>query len=501
MKGKKISRRQFLRSGAVIVGSGTVALGFLGCRSLTSATFEISPDALTFNRYSDLVPDPNGLLDLPSGFTYRILSQTGERMDDGLLVPGCHDGMAAFPGPNGKTILVRNHEMEIDPVGTGPLNSGAKEIGKIGRGKLYDPGKGTKPPLGGTTTLIYDTRTGALEKHYMSLAGTLRNCAGGPTPWNSWLSCEETVQRAEETFEKDHGYNFEVPASAGGLVTPVPLVAMGRFNHEAVAVDARTGIVYQTEDRNDGLIYRFIPNHPGELTAGGRLQALRIRDMKSAETRNWKSWIDTIFRWTYDPIPVGQPMDVEWVDIENVESPQDDLRYQGREEKGAARFARGEGMWYGGDAIYFVCTNGGLHRVGQVWRYRPSPFEGTSAEDKRPGQLELFIEPNNGNLLENGDNVTISPCGDLILCEDGSQSQFLVGVTPDGKLYKFAKNVLNTSELAGATFSPDGSTLFVNIQRPGMTLAITGPWQSLATAFKPANQRNAELTRPDRRIG
>ena len=250
---------------------------------------------------------------------------------------------------------------------------------------------------------------------------------------------------------------------------------MGRFNHEAVAVDPKSGIVYQTEDRHDSLIYRFIPDVPGKLARGGRLQAMAIRDMKSADTRNWKGWADKVFPWTYDAIAVGEKMEVVWVDIQNVESPKDDLRLQGF-DKGAARFARGEGMWHSNDSIYFVCTNGGYRKKGQVWRYIPSPFEGTPAEDKQPGTLELFIEPNNSDLLENGDNITVAPWGDLILCEDGPGTQFIVGVTPQGKLYRFAKNSRNRSEFAGATFSPNGSTLFVNIQGAGMTLAITGPW-------------------------
>ena len=195
---------------------------------------------------------------------------------------------------------------------------------------------------------------------------------------------------------------------------------------------------------------------------------MTIQGMKSADTRNWKQWVDKIFPWTYDAaVAVGQKMEVTWVDIQNVESRKDDLRLQGF-DKGAARFARGEGMWYSDNTIYFICTNGGYRKKGQVWRYIPSPFEGTSAEDKQPGILEIFIEPNNSDLLENGDNMTVTPWGDLILCEDGPGTQFLVGVTPEGKLYRFAKNSRSTSEFAGATFSLDGSTLFVNIQGAGI---------------------------------
>ena len=242
---------------------------------------------------------------------------------------------------------------------------------------------------------------------------------------------------------------------------------MGRFRHEAIAVDPRSGAVYQTEDRGDGLFFRFLPHEPGKLAKGGRLQALKIRDKARADTRNWYG----------SDLTVGQKLSVEWVDISNVEAPDDDLRYQGCFERGAARFARGEGCWFGHDSVFFACTNGGLKRKGQIFRYRPSPVEATSGEAAQPGTLELYIEPNDGKLIENADNLTIAPWGDLIVCEDGTDPQFLVGITPSGKIYKLART--NLGELAGAVFSPDGSTLFVNIQTPGVTVAITGPWKSL----------------------
>ena len=212
----------------------------------------------------------------------------------------------------------------------------------------------------------------------MSLTGTIRNCAGGSTPWNTWVTCEETVQKVETTYEAEHGYNFEVPVSTDiGLADPIPLKAMGRFNHEAIAVDPKSGIVYQTEDRHDSLIYRFISDKPGELAAGGKLQALKIRDLKSADTRNWRSRMQKVFRWTYNPIPVGETFAVEWVDIENVESPEDDLRMQGTEGKEAAKFARGEGIWYGGDS-----ENGEFYIGLHEWRYC---VQGTN--------LEIHTEP------------------------------------------------------------------------------------------------------------
>ena len=241
---------------------------------------------------------------------------------------------------------------------------------------------------------------------------------------------------------------------------------MGRFNHEAIAVDPKSGIVYQTEDREDSLIYRYIPNKKGQLAAGGRLQALVIIDAPSLDTRNWE---ETLVR-------PGEPMAVRWIDMDRVRSPKDDLRRRGF-AKGAARFARGEGMWYGQEAIYFACTSGGPNHKGQVWRYFPSANEGTSAEKKNPGRLELFVEPNDGGIVDMADNLTISPWGDVILCEDGPEDQYLVGVSPAGQFYQLGHNAYNQSEFAGSVFSPNGETLYVNIQNPGLTLAIQGPWQ------------------------
>jgi secreted PhoX family phosphatase len=254
------------------------------------------------------------------------------------------------------------------------------------------------------------------------------------------------------------------------LANPEPLKALGRFRHEAVAVDPRSGVVYQTEDLNDGCIYRFIPHQAGRLAAGGKLQALAIHDRKSLDTRNWPDGSPGDHH-----VDVGRSLPVAWVDLDQIDAPDDDLRLRAQ-AAGAARFARGEGMWYGRDAVYFCCTNGGRIKAGQVWRYVPSPHEGQPGEAGDPGRLELFVEPNDTNLLENGDNITVAPWGDLVICEDGEGIQHLVGVTPAGELYKIGRTRLAHDEFAGATFSPDGRTLFVNLQGAGLTLAITGPW-------------------------
>ena len=452
------TRRDFLRL------SSLYAVGFLGLRELAS---QPTPAAIAPG-FGPLEDDPAGLLRLPRGFRYTIFSRTGEEMADGLLVPGKHDGMAAFPGPEGRTILVRNHELESAWTRYSPFGPDHERLRRVPPQKIYDAGRGVAPNLGGTTTLVFDPRTQRLETHFLSLAGTVRNCAGGPTPWGTWITCEEVNDAGEPFAEQPHGYNFEVPpATEPGLAEPVPLKAMGRFRHEAVAVHPATGAVYQTEDLGDGLLYRFLPTQPGRLALGGRLQALAIRDWKTADTRNWDA---TRF-------PVGRRFAVEWIDLEDIENPANDLRKRGA-AAGASIFARGEGAYWADDGAYFAMTTGGWAQRGQVFRYRPSPHEGTAAEKDAPGTLELFIEPNDSAVLSHCDNLAAAPWGDLVLCEDTDKACRLIGVTRDGRFYPIAENTEPGRELAGACFSPDGSTLFVNVQTPGYTIAITGPWPS-----------------------
>ena len=469
------SRRRFLST------SAAAAAGFAGLNQFATWAYgsESPGDGL-----GPLLADPKGILDLPNGFSYQVLSTAGDRMDDGFLVPLLPDAMATFGDGKGKTILLRNHEMGYGSWRGDFDEEQAKLLGALPEHLTYDATRDDGHCMGGVSTIVYDTRSGLVESEFLSLVGTVRNCAGGLTPWNTWITCEETTQSADDVFSKDHGFNFEVTASAKQqLQEPVRLPDMGRFNHEAVAVDPASGIVYETEDAGDSLIYRYLPNKPGHLVEGGRLQALALREQASCDTRNWlEDGMDP-----EDPaarpkteIETGTRFDVRWIDMQEIDSPSGDLRLRGF-DRGAARFARGEGMWYGEGSVFFVCTSGGRWHQGQIWRYTPSPVEGTDGELAKPGQLELYCEPKERGLIENADNLTVAPWGDVIVCEDGGGVDFLVGITPDGQLYRLARNALSEAELAGATFSPDGSTLFVNIQGDGLTLAITGPWPTRAS--------------------
>ncbi len=464
------TRREMLRAGAAI------SMGFLGLRQWLASGGRV--DVLEDAGFGPLTPDPHGVLDLPAGFSYRIFSKQGERMDDGLFVPGLHDGMATFPDPDGLTILVRNHEVHRHGPRYGAFGWQNELLGTVDRSKVYDAGFGRDPSLGATTTLVYDTHRQELRQHSLSLAGTNYNCAGGPTPWGSWISCEETQQTADAEHEHDHGFAFEVPATTKiALADPVPIKAMGRFKHEAIAVEPASGVIYQTEDIGDGLFYRFIPHEPSQLLKGGRLQALSVTDQPSLDTRNWPEPDEEGNRVGPATVRVrpGERLPVRWIDLDEVESPEGDLRLRGF-ESGAAKFSRGEGLWFGRDAAFFACTDGGPAQRGQIWRYTPSPHEGTDDETTQPGELELFIESEDDSILRNCDNVTVSPWGDLIVTEDGRGPDKIVGITPEGEMYLLAVNKLSSSELAGATFSPDGSTLFFNIQNEGVTVAVTGPW-------------------------
>jgi len=426
---------------------------------------------------TQLVGDPGGILDLPPGFGHTIVSRAGEPMLDGFRVPVAHDGMAAFPGDDGRFFLVCNHEVKPAMLSGGAFGDGYSSLSEAVLERLYDRGGGATPGPGGTTTAVYDPATRKTERQFLSLGGTEINCAGGPTPWGSWLSCEECFASPGTTLlpfpgytrDERHGYVFEVPARAAGLVEAVPIRAMGRFEHEACAVHEPTGIVYMTEDRRHGLFYRYLPDIPGKLARGGRLQALAMVDRSAQTTHNWSS--------TPDLAP-NRRHRTRWIDLDDVDPEQNDLRLRGAAQ-GAATFARGEGLTVAGDRFAFTCTIGGPARLGQVFTYRPSPFEGTAREGEDPGVLSLIAEADGASLLRNADNLTMAPWGDLIVCEDTSEHCGLVGIRPDGRQYAIADNPYSNSELAGACFSPDGEILFVNIQYPGMTLAITGPWESL----------------------
>ena len=437
-----LNRRNFIGA----TGAAFSGLLLNGCTG-RSAPLTSAPSS--FADYGPLVPDPAGMLDLPRGFSYRLLSSLGNAMSDGCTVPDKADGMGCFSLGNDEIVLIRNHELVPADDAGGVLAKG------------FGTRDGAIVP-GGTTSIVLDATTLEVKREFRSLAGTIRNCSGGITPWGSWLTCEEAPtgpgQRFGEGLAENHGWVFEVPANATGLIDAVPLKAMGRFNHEAACVDPRTGIVYLSEDRDDSVLYRFVPTTPGRLGDGGLLQAMVVEGL--SDTRNWTS----------ADMAVGSRHTVRWIDCDDVGSPNDDLRSRAA-AKGAAVVARGEGIHTGTDEIFVCSTNGGQRKLGQIFRLVP----GTGGE---PDQIELFFESQSKDQFNYGDNLTVGPNGHLIVCEDQYTEvvdNHLRGITPDGRAYTLGRLRIQT-ELAGGCFSPDGKWFFVNAYSPTRTLAITGPW-------------------------
>ena len=415
------------------------------------------------------------LLSLPEGFRYLSFGWTGDPLADGTPTPAMHDGMGVVAVNGDVVTLVRNHEVGGKP--------GSTYVAANAGVPVYDPLAG-----GGTTTLRFSTAGGGrwLEAR-PSLAGTMVNCAGGPTPWGSWLTCEESADGPHTGHRRTHGWVFEVPAE--GRASAEPLTGLGAFLHEAVAIDPVTGIVYETEDWAPGGFYRFLPKTPGRLADGGRLQMLKLRAAPNAKVH-----VNGRAVPVYDlgvGHATGSRWDVEWVDIEDPTrqfqhgSVQGGVRTQGFVQ-GASAVRRGEGCWFGDGRVFFSSTSGGAAQQGQVFMLDP-----------RTQVLTLLYESPGKHALGMPDNLALSPRGGLALCEDGDNlPQHLRGLTLAGEVFPLLANHMDLSktgsgalrrpsgrlfegdfrggELAGVAFH--GDWLFFNIQRPGVSFAVTGPW-------------------------
>ena len=487
------SRRNLLKSVA-----GVSALPFVGAFVALQ-----TQQTLAANGTTALIDSPYGpispvndmttglpLLQLPPGFTYKSFGWRGDTMADGKPCPGGHDGMGVIvsrkAGRSSELVLVRNHEI-----------GAAAAANFLNAQGVYDAGPNTFGSNnrfgGGTTNLVF--RDGNWVSMTPSLGGTQANCAGGITPWGTWLTCEEVGSDAVSASGRKHGYVFEVAADPA-QTTGQPIIGMGRFAHEAAAVDPATGNVYETEDSSGKSgFYRYVPDvkngAPGSLALGGMLQMAKVKGQANVNLGTAQLNSRYELEWVNIANPDqnrGNATGPTGVSITNAAGP----FVQGWIQ-GALRMNRGEGIWYAQGKMYVMDTSGGAVSRGAIWELDLATQVLTCIYSS-PSQLV-------GNM---GDNLTVSPRNAILVCEDASTAatdqfgfgQRLMGITDGGDAYIFAKNNIvlteaqlhgagklaslagdrRSNEFAGACFDPTGRYLFVNIQTPGVTFAIAGPW-------------------------
>ncbi|MEU9641423.1 alkaline phosphatase PhoX [Streptomyces sp. NPDC048188] len=383
-----MDRRTLLRTAVV---GGSAALGGTLWRSAAYAA-PAQPGSGPYGALGSA--DANGLR-LPAGFTSRVIARSGQKVaGTSYTWHSAPDGGACYADGSG-WIYVSNSEVN---------------------------------PSGGASAVRFSS-TGAVTSAYRVLSGTRQNCAGGRTPWNTWLSCEEV----------DRGYVYET--DPWGVKAAVRRDAMGRFKHEAAAADPVRKVVYLTEDVTDGCFYRFRPATWGDLSSG-TLEVLVAGSAAGGPVT-----------WARVPDPSGATATRDQV-------------------PGAKRFNGGEGCYYADDTCWF--TTKGDNRV---WQY-----------DASAGTIELAYDD---SLVTSGtapltgvDNVTGTSSGDLFVAEDGGNMEICV-ITPDDVIAPFLRvDGQSGSEITGPAFSPDGTRLYFSSQRGtsgsssgGITYEVRGPFR------------------------
>jgi secreted PhoX family phosphatase len=458
--------RRYSRRDALALGSAALAVAATG----SATAFGRSRPGPGFG---PLTERPDAIA-LPRGFQYRVLSVMDEPMSDGKPTPGDPDGMIAVRGPGNTTVLIRNHELGfMDLHVTGVMGD--------------NPYTGGDPEERGGTTAVFVSRDRRNVRDFVTSSGTRNNCAGGGTPWGTWLTCEEDRNPG-------HGFVFEVLwQDPEGSLTRQPIMDMGYFSHEAIDINPTTGIAYLTEDDFRGgdtvpgsdprisYFYRYLPDDrtpaPGALQRGGRLQALAIEELGTSPSARTADFFDE-----------GQRFGVVWKDVSPADPP------TSAEAQNCVRFNRLEGAHFAGGAFWFDDTVGGgnaQNRRGQMFRLIPGASESAPGADT----LELFLESSSENEMEAPDNVYVTPWGDVWFAEDGPGFNRVMGITPGGETYEFARTI--GSEFAGPTFSPDGRTFFLNAQDHQTTYAIWGPF----ARHNRARRRRMAHAAPPARLG
>ncbi|NUT42930.1 MAG: DUF839 domain-containing protein [Thermoactinospora sp.] len=382
-------RRTLLRNGALAALAGSLWRGSCEPAAVSPASPSARPTtAGPTVPYGPLRPPNADGLALPEGFSSRVVARTGRKVA-GLRWHPAPDGGACFPDGDG-WIYVSNSEV---------------------------------PVVGGASALRFGA-DGRVREAYRILSGTDVNCAGGATPWGTWLSCEE-VERGR-VFECD----------PYGTRSARPRLAMGRFKHEAAACDPGHEVVYLTEDEPDGCFYRFTPTDWGDLTEG-RLEVL-----------------------------CGQGREVRWRRVPQPAALHKQTRHQVEQ---ARHFNGGEGCYFSGGVCYFT-TKGD----NKVWAY-----------DTKASTLEVVYDRHSP--LTGVDNLTGTPAGELFVAEDGGNMEINV-ITPERLVAPFLRlDGHERSEITGPAFSPDGTRLYFSSQRgrsgvregtDGHTFEVTGPFRT-----------------------
>ncbi|MGI8523436.1 MAG: alkaline phosphatase PhoX [Nocardioides sp.] len=485
-----LDRRRLIQTGGA-TGAATLAASLGLAQPALAGSAQHRSRRGTPRLFPPLQSGAGDLLALPEGFSYEVVAVSGETtMRHGSKTPERPDGTLVVAAHHGYR-LIQNHESS--PGGGVPV--------PLTEGTVYDAGC-----LGGGCTVIQTDHHGRRVSEWVGLSGTYSNCAGGPTPWGAWLTCEETEAKAGTgTLTKDHGYVFEVFADQPSAQSPLPIQAWGRFAHEAVVIEPSRQRAYLTEDDSGptGLFYRWT------APAGRRLRP-RIAESFGPNAGTLEALAVLANDGTLLPdlayvtsAEIGRPFKTRWIEVDDRHATTTSLRKQPFASN-ATHSKKLEGAWGDDEGAYFVASfafgsadlpaNATRHD-GQLWYYRyddrtltlQAYFPYNELLHDESAGYESRFGPSTDLVFDGPDGCHVSPYGSLVLTEDGNTFNHTLSWSRELGAQAIARNliVLETSsaggnvysEMTGPCFSPDGKVLFVNVQEPGHTFAVRGPWQ------------------------